>query len=236
MNYNRGIWFALALLALAGLVMLLNWQFPGALQSEDQHMRLVYLVVLLSLVCSGALVGWHGNATVALKQAVAWIAIAFILVIAYSYRDDLMGLGGQLGSRFAGEILPTKPVQTEPGVAYLSRDMGGHFRADALVNGKHVRFMVDTGASDIALTLNDAECLGIDTSKLSFTSPYQTANGVIYGARFTLDEVQVGDIVVRNVAASITRGDGLNESLLGMSFLGELASVEVKGERLVLRQ
>jgi len=232
MNFSRGIWFAVLLLGIVGLVLLLNWQFPGALQSEDQHMRLVYLVVLLTLVCSGVLAGWRGNASLALKQAVAWVAIAFLLVIAYSYSHDLMRLGG----RFAGELVPGKPVQTEPGVAYLSRDMSGHFNADAMVNGKHVRFMVDTGASDVALTLEDAARLGIDLSRLSFTTPYQTANGVVYGARFKLDQVSVGDITVRNVAASITRGDGLGVSLLGMSFLGQLASAEVRGNKFVLRQ
>jgi aspartyl protease family protein len=236
MNLNRGIWIALSLLGLAALVMLLQWQFPDALKSEDQYMRLVYLVVLLTLVCTGLAAGWQGNATAALKQAVAWIAIAFVLVIIYSYRDDLMGLGGHLGGRFVSEMVPTKAVQAEPGVAYLSRDMGGHFRADALVNGRHVRFMVDTGASDVALTMEDAQRLGIDISALRFTTPYQTANGIVYGARFKLDSVQVADITVRNVEASITQGAGMAESLLGMSFLGELASVEVKGEKLVLRQ
>lgn len=230
------MWFALLLLGIAGLVMLLNWQFPGALRGEDQTMRLVYLVVLLTLVCSGVFAGWQGNASLALKQAVAWIAIAFILVIAYSYRDDLMGVGGELGGRFAAEIMPGKPVQTEPGVAYLSRGLDGHFHADAMVNGKHVRFMVDTGASDIALTLSDAQRLGIDLSKLSFTTPYQTANGVVYGARFKLAEVSIGDITLRNVMASITKGDGMQMSLLGMSFLGELSSVEVRGNKLMLRQ
>ena len=59
MNISRGMWFALLLLGIAGLVMLLNWQFPGALRGEDQTMRLVYLVVLLTLVCSGVFAGWQ---------------------------------------------------------------------------------------------------------------------------------------------------------------------------------
>ncbi|MBO6686421.1 MAG: TIGR02281 family clan AA aspartic protease, partial [Parvibaculum sp.] len=64
----------------------------------------------------------------------------------------------------------------------------------------------------------------------------QTANGIIHAARVKLDKVTVGGITLRDVDASVSRGSGLGTSLLGMSFLGRLDSVEVRGERLVLRQ
>src|SRR5690606_7594403 len=105
-----------------------------------------------------------------------------------------------------------------------------------LVNGTHIRFMVDTGASDVALTAADARRLGIDPQSLAYNTPYQTANGTIYAARVVLDRVTVGGIALRDVRASISQGDGLGTSLLGMSFLGRLDAVEVRGERLVLRQ
>jgi aspartyl protease family protein len=88
----------------------------------------------------------------------------------------------------------------------------------------------------VALTQTDARRLGIDPAALNYTISYQTANGIVRGARVMLDEVKVGAISLRNVQASVTEGDGLGVSLLGMSFLGRLNAVEVRGERLVLRE
>lgn len=230
MRQNNWTWAALVLLAAAALLLFLVNRFPGALDSENAQMRLVYGVLLLALVGSGVVMGWRERAGVALKQALAWIAIGLVLVIGYSYRDVF----SDMGNRVRSELVPSAPVSSEPGTAFLSRDMTGHFHADALVNGTHVRFMVDTGASDVALSPADAQRIGIDLSKLRYTIPYSTANGTIYAAAVTLDEVKVGGITLRNVDASVSQG-GLDRSLLGMSFLGRLSSVEVRGERLVLR-
>ncbi|HUD52091.1 retropepsin-like aspartic protease family protein [Parvibaculum sp.] len=235
MRDNRWTWAALLLLAVVALLYFLNSRFPGALAEEDGRMRLVYGLVWLVLIGSSVAVGWRGRAGLALKQALAWVAIAMILVVAYSYRGDFMGLGGQLAERAMGELAPSAAVQTAPGVVYLTRDLSGHYSANALVNGTHVRFMVDTGASDVALTAEDAERLGFDLDKLAYTVPYGTANGTVMAARVTLDEIAIGDIKVRNVRASVSRS-GLGQSLLGMSFLNELRGFEFQGNRLVLRE
>ena len=87
----------------------------------------------------------------------------------------------------------------------------------------------------MALTLSDAQRLGFDAETLVLNRPYNTANGVVYGASVRLGEVSVGTIILRDVAASVSAGD-LNRSLLGMSFLGRLASYEVARETLTLRQ
>ncbi|MGB5092959.1 MAG: TIGR02281 family clan AA aspartic protease [Parvibaculum sp.] len=235
MRNNLGIWIGLALAGLAGLLLALNAAFPGSLQGESAQMRLVYGVGLLALVMGGFVMGWRENANLALKQALAWIVIILILVTGYSFRADFMGLGGMLGQRLAGELMPSRPIESAPGIAYLSRDTTGHFHADAMVNGTHIRFLVDTGASDVALSEYDAKRLGIDFSKLAFTTPYQTANGVMLGARTKLAEVNIGGISVRNVDASIMRGD-IDVSLLGMSYLSQLSRFEVSGDRLILKQ
>lgn len=230
MRQNNWTWAALLLLAAAALLLFLVNRFPGALDSENAQMRFVYGVLLLTMVGSGVVMGWRERAGVALKQALAWVAIGLVLVIGYSYRDVF----SDVGSRLRSELAPSAPVTGEPGTAYLSRDVTGHFHADALVDGTYVRFMVDTGASDVALSTSDAQRIGIDLSKLRYTIPYSTANGTIYAAAITLKEVKVGGITLRDVDASVSQG-GLDRSLLGMSFLGRLASVEVRGERLMLR-
>lgn len=231
MRQNNWTWAALFLLGIVALVLFLMNQFPGALADEGAQIRLVRAVILLAAIGTAVALGWRERAGLALKQALAWVAIGLVLVIGYSYRDVF----SDMGMRVRTEIAPSTPVVSEPGTAYLSRDMTGHFHADAMVNGTHIRFLVDTGASDVALSAEDARRAGIDPSTLSYTTAYRTANGVIHSARVKLDTVTVGGITLRNVDASVSQGE-LGMSLLGMSFLGQLGSVEVRGERLVLRQ
>jgi aspartyl protease family protein len=236
MRQNNWTWAALVLLALVGLTVFLNAQFPGALREETSQMRLVYLTCLLAFVLGSMGLGWRRNAGVALKQALAWIGIALILVVIYTARDDLMGLGGNFGSRVVSSLAPTKPVQVSGGVVYLSRAArDNHFRVDAVANGHVMNFLIDTGASDVALSSKDAQRLGFDLARLNFAQPYQTANGVTMGATVTLDSIQVGDITVHNVRGSVMQGD-TGMSLLGMSFLNALGSYEFSGERLILRR
>lgn len=231
MQNNRWTWVALLGLGLVGLVLFLNAQFPGAVQDQDSRMRLVYSLVLLAVIGGSVALGWRERAGVALKQAMAWVALTLVLVVGYSYRDAFE----PIVARTAQELVPTRPVEESYGVVSLSSDRSGHFNADAAVNGTHVRFLVDTGASDVALSRFDAKRVGIDTDSLRYTIPYNTANGVAYGARVRLDRVSIGSIELENVAASVA-SEGLDRSLLGMSFLGRLSQMEVSGDRLILRE
>lgn len=230
----------MGLLALVALVYMLNKQFPGVLNEESSQMRLVLGLAWLTLIGGSTIMGWRHNAGLALKQALGWIAIFMVLLVIYGVKDDLMGLGGSLGgslgSRMSSQLTPTKPVQASAGTVFLTRAMNDdHFRVNAVVNGHVTPFLIDTGASDVALSADDARRVGIDVEKLNFNQPYQTANGVTMGAQVVLDSIQVGDITVRNVRGSVMRGDG-GMSLLGMSFLNALGSYEFHGERLILRR
>ncbi|MGV8996471.1 MAG: retropepsin-like aspartic protease family protein [Parvibaculaceae bacterium] len=235
MKQNNWTWAAIVVLALAVLIFALNKQFPDALQGEGGQMRLVYSLGWLALIGASVIMGWRHNAGLALKQALAWIAIFMLFVVIYSVKDDLMGVGGDLGSRVASSLVTNKPVTASDGTVYLTRRMsGGHFHVDAVVNGHVTSFLIDTGASDVAMSESAARAAGINVDDLVYDQPYQTANGVTMGARVTLDTIQVGEIVVRNVRGSVMKEDGM--SLLGMSFLNALGSYEFKGDRLVLRR
>ena len=237
MKQNNWTWAAIAVLAVVGLIYFLNSRFPGALVNDSAQMRLVYLLAWLALIGGGTIMGWRRNAGLALKQALAWMAAFLILIVVYNARYDLMGLGGSFGQRVASSLTPTHPVQAEPGTVYLSRGLNQqHFQVDALVDGHVVHFLIDTGASDVSLTMDDARRIGFDPSKLSFTTPYQTANGTTMGARVTIDEIKVGDITVHNVAGSVMQDGAGGVSLLGMSFLNALGSYEFRGDRLVLHR
>lgn len=112
----------------------------------------------------------------------------------------------------------------------------GHFMADGRIDGRHMRFVVDTGASVIALTKQDAERLGVRPFPRDFTAKVRTANGEVSAAPIMLSMVEVGDITVRGVRALVMPDRALSENLLGLSFLSKLRRFEFREGRLVLEQ
>jgi aspartyl protease family protein len=228
---GKDTWIALVILGLVLLLVLLNYLFPGSLDSQNTKVNLAYSVALLVLVGSSVLLGRRGNATLALKQAVAWLGIFIAIIVLYSFRAEFQ----QIGARVSGELVPTRPTSGEGGTITLHRGQSGHYVVDGRVNGKIVRFLVDTGASDVALTVADAERAGIDTRFLDFNKQYNTANGLTMGASIRLQEVTIGHITLYDVRASVMP-NGLGTSLLGMSYLNRLSSYEARGNELILRQ
>ncbi|MDR3421834.1 MAG: TIGR02281 family clan AA aspartic protease [Xanthobacteraceae bacterium] len=118
----------------------------------------------------------------------------------------------------------------------VPRDARGHFEVEARVEGRHVNFMVDTGASVIALTASDAGRLGIHPAPREFVTEVRTANGTVRAAPTRLDRVEVGDLVVRDVAALVLPDEALSDNLLGLSFLSRLRRFEYSDGKLVLEQ
>ncbi len=110
----------------------------------------------------------------------------------------------------------------------------GQFWAEARVNNGHVKFLVDTGASSVALTPEDARKAGIRLNTLNYNVPIATAGGENVAAYVTLNSISVGAVTVRNVRALVVP-NGLNTSLLGMTYLGELQKVEATPNALILR-
>jgi aspartyl protease family protein len=118
----------------------------------------------------------------------------------------------------------------------IPRDERGHFQVRGRVDGKSMAFMVDTGASVIALTVRDAARLGIRPSSRDFTVEVKTANGSVRAARTELNRVDIDDVTVRNVAALVVPDGALSENLLGLSFLSKLRRFEYTNGKLVLEQ
>ena len=119
--------------------------------------------------------------------------------------------------------------------ARLSMSGNGHFMAKAQINGRTVRVLVDTGASTVALSHEDARKAGFRPDDLDFDKPVSTANGVINAARVKIDRIEVGSILVEGVDGMVLPKGALSVSLLGMSFLGRLDSYEVRDGVLYLR-
>jgi aspartyl protease family protein len=116
----------------------------------------------------------------------------------------------------------------------VSKADDGHFWAQGDVNGRWVKFLVDTGASTVALTATDARRLGLDPDTLEYARPVFTANGQTLAAAVTLDHVAVAGARIENVQALVVR-EGLQTSLLGMSYLGRLSRFEATPSALILR-
>jgi aspartyl protease family protein len=113
---------------------------------------------------------------------------------------------------------------------------GGHFRVAGRIDGRRVNFMVDTGASVIALTARDAATLGIHPVERDYAAMVRTANGAMRVAPVELGMVEIDDLEVHNVAAVVLPPGVLNESLLGLSFLSRLRRFEYADGKLVLEQ
>ncbi len=118
----------------------------------------------------------------------------------------------------------------------VPRDNSGHFRVEANVDGRRLAFIVDTGASVIALTADDASSLGIHPFPVDYTVLLKTANGTVRAAPATLGLVEIGDIMVHDVAAVVLPDSALSENLLGLSFLSRLRHFEYSRGKLVLEQ
>jgi aspartyl protease family protein len=125
--------------------------------------------------------------------------------------------------------------QDDGGLEYVvEADSSGHYLIEATVNGAPVTFLVDTGASDIVLTLDDARRVGLRPRSLEYTQRFATANGEVRGAPVVLREVRIGQARLFDVSASVNEA-ALDVSLLGMSFLEQLSGYEVERGRLILR-
>jgi len=117
----------------------------------------------------------------------------------------------------------------------VSADLRGHFVVHPTLDGKRVRMLVDTGASFVALSHEDARLAGISVSPRDYTRRVATANGIVEAAPVRLAEVKIGDISVRSVEALVLPPGKLGTSLLGMSFLKRLGGFEIAQGRLILK-
>jgi aspartyl protease family protein len=156
-----------------------------------------------------------------------------VKLVAASSESATFEVGGKRQTLALGNYAAAVKAQPATGdrVA-LTADSRGHFITTGTVNGVSMRFMVDTGASTIALPLDDAKRAGVNY--LAGTpSRVQTANGSLVVYMVKLDAVQLGDIVVNNVDAAIIEGDKLPMALLGMSFLNRM-EMRRQGDTLTL--
>lgn len=217
-------------IALFGLIALLMSSFPGAVSEREDWAQIIRTVGILALV-SSALLHMRMRASHVLRNMAAWLAIGVVVFIGFSFRQEI----GMVKDRMLGELNPAGGVAGQSGEMYFRAGADGHFHIQALVNGTPVRFMVDTGASQVVLAPADAVRAGIPLQSLEFVGRARTANGTVATAPVRLNSIEVGPIRVDNVAASVNGAD-MGQSLLGMSFLNRLTTYRVENGTLILSQ
>lgn len=231
----RGSGFLSLILALIVLVVgLLVWNDGGRIAGlSDVDFGHGAYAGIWGLVLAAALFGvFRSNFSGALKAIVLWTLAFAMLIGLYSFRAEFR----EIGDRILAELIPGHVITVAGDgtqVRVLRAD-DAHFHVDAVVNGRPVRFLVDTGASLVALDRHTAEAIGIDVGALAYSSRVMTANGPARAAPVRLGYIKIGDIVREDVRAAVMDRDGDGLSLLGMSFLGTLSSFDFRGERLTL--
>jgi aspartyl protease family protein len=231
-------WLILALLVGAGALLLLRGGpevFSGLGTGEVLTIAVGLLLAgfyLISLIGDG-----QTRPIQAVRHALTWLAIGFLLIAGYSYREEIATVANRVGGELMppGQILSTETNDEGETAVRVRRRLDGHFAVRAQVNGQSMTLMVDTGASSVVLKPADAERAGVDLGALSYTVAVDTANGTAYAAAVRLRSLSVGPLVVHNVDALVARPGTVKENLLGMSFLRRLRSYEFANDYLTLR-
>ncbi len=228
---QRLLWLLLAGLFIALLILIARHGegTVGPLSSAD-FASLTYKIALLVFVGAMALVLFRERFAQALNAALLWVVLALILVIGYSYRFELR----DVADRVMAELMPGHAI-TRGRTVEIARTSAGDFDVMAQINGARVAMVLDTGASSVVLTRDDAKAAGLPLEVLAYTANIDTANGRTRAAPVRLDHIAIGGLVERSVEALVAQPGQLKTSLLGMSFLNRLQSWEVRGDRLLLR-
>ncbi len=138
----------------------------------------------------------------------------------------------------SAKLVVASDVPSDPGLRTLSipHDGRGHFATEGRIDGQRIAFMVDTGASVVALNESSAARFGLRPSRTDYRATVSTANGTVKAAPTRLAMVEVGGLIVRDVDAMVLPDEALSENLLGLSFLSKLRRFEYANGKMVLEQ
>ena len=184
--------------------------------------ELIYFVVLLAMVGGWFFLQTKEGLNRTLQYAAVWAMIFIGAAAAVGLWQDITrdARTPQFSVAGADQII-------------VPRSRDGHYYLSLDVNGTPVRFVVDTGATDIVLTGRDAARAGIASDELSYVGRANTANGQVRTAFVRLDEVSLGTITDRDVPAVVNEGE-MEQSLLGMGYLQRWARIEIAAGELIL--
>lgn len=202
--------------------------------ANDDFGDLVRLLPFAAMLSVG-LIATRRSLGESARQLAVWLLITLSLVTGYLYRMELQAIGNRLlAGLVPGRAVVVTTNEGRPEVI-LHKSLGGHFETTVDINGVAVPALIDTGASTVALSFRDAVRVGIDPADLAFTQTIMTANGRAMAAPVRLRQVGVGPILRDDVQGSVIEDGKLDQSLLGMSFLSTLGSLQMQSDELRLR-
>lgn len=187
---------------------------------DFDNMRLVYLIVLLVMVAGWFFMQTREGLSKTLQHAAVWAMIFVGGAAAVGLWQDISQTSPQLRMSDAGQII-------------VPRSRDGHYYLTVQLNGADVRFVLDTGATDMVLTQSDAARAGVDPDQLTYLGRASTANGEVRTAFVRLDAVRLGDVTDRDVPAVVNEGE-MEQSLLGMGYLQRWGRLEIANNELIL--
>ncbi|WP_457648791.1 retropepsin-like aspartic protease family protein [Profundibacter sp.] len=190
----------------------------------DNLARLIYLVLLGSVIAGYFFAQNRNNLGKTAQQAAVW-GLIFVGAVA------VIGLWGDIRN----SVIPSQSYIEGQATVIVPRANDGHYYVTLDIDNTPVRFVIDTGASDVVLTQDDARKIGIDVDNLFFGGIANTANGEVRTARVKLHNVRLGEITDLVVPASVNAGE-MDTSLLGMSYLQRYNKIELGGGKMVLRR
>lgn len=192
--------------------------------SEYEVGHLIYLLVLGGFLVLWFLASNRNGLGKTMQHAVIWMFIFFATVAAVSLWEDIGGMSARQGYH-----------SEEDGTVTVRRSPNGHFHLNVLVNNVPIEFVVDTGATGIVLSREDAERAGFQPDKLPYIHRARTANGTVSTAPVLIGSMQVGNIIDHAVPARVNGGE-LFGSLLGMTYLDRFSRVEIRRDTLTLER
>ena len=175
-----------------------------------------------------------------MTEAVTWLLAAAACVGTFIYFDEIrssvaLALGKPALEEGAAIAEPNAGTTSSGSVA-LRADSRGHFVTVAQINGRPIDVLVDTGATMVAMSYEDAERAGVFVRSSDYTQRVRTANGIARIAPVTLDRISIGDIELRNVEAAVSEPGVLGTTLLGMTFIKRLGRAEMRSGVLILQE
>ncbi|MHA7886777.1 retropepsin-like aspartic protease family protein [Roseicyclus sp.] len=192
--------------------------------SGDQIGSLAYLVLLGVVIAGWHLVANRRQVGKLAQQAAIWIFIFLGAIVAVGLWSDIRDT-----------VAPRQAVMQDGAQIVVPMQPDGHFYLTLEVNGTPVRFVVDTGATEMVLSAEDATRVGLKPEALVFSGRAFTANGMVETAPVRLETVALGGVVDQGLRAVVNSGD-LGESLLGMSYLRRFDRIEISGGQMVLER
>ncbi len=174
-----------------------------------------------------------------IRETLVWAGVLCAGFAAVFYFDELRAVFAQTTEAAVQAYQSSGISQRDSSSGFersvtLRADRSGHFFARAHINGRAVAVLVDTGATAIALSYEDARQIGIEPRESDFTSSARTANGFVRTAPVTIDAIRIGDVEVRNLRGSIAEPGNQHITLLGMEFIRRLGRFELRGHELIL--